>query len=732
MNTLRHNPPRPKRHCLAVLIASSLLSSFVSHADEFSQPQLKHSQSDFGGVGLMQMPSARMMEEGQLDFSASYTDEYLHYTAALQLFPWLETTIRYTQVQDVLYNNNEDFSGDTKYTDKSIDAKVRLWQESYWLPQVSLGFRDIGGTGLFDGEYLVASKRYGPLDFTLGIGWGYLANRGNLSGDKSNSYDCGRDSSYDGGVIEVGRMFTGCSSVFGGVEYQTPFEPLRLKLEYDANDYLSDRPVLKGKVSMPVSTPWNVGVVYALADWADLRLSYERGNTFTAGLTLGTNIGEMAPTWVDTPAPAYKPKTLRTDLSDEEWRKLSQDLNQIAGYEENAVYYRDGVVYIEGEQTKYRDRKEAEKRAVTLLANSGLKASQYRIVETAQFQALTETQIDSAAFAKVAQHQYPDASIEDARSVHDPLPTTGEKRVESRSAWDFGVAPVLQQSFGGAEDFYLYAIGVSANASYRLGRHWLASGSLYANITDNYDKFNYTVPPDGTDLKRVRTLNRQYYEDPVRIDHLQLTYFDALASGWYTQAYVGYLETMFAGAGTELLYRPLASNWAFGLDVNYVKQRDPDSILGLYQQELHYDPQTERDYRVQTGAVTGHATMYWQPQFWSMLDNTLLKVSAGRYLTEDVGVTIDFSKQFDSGVIAGAFVTKTDLSAEEFGEGSYSKGFYISIPIDLLTVKPSTNRVGVSWLPLQRDGGQMLNRRYSLYGMTDARSPWFTRESSTD
>ncbi len=33
---------------------------------------------------------------------------------------------------------------------------------------------------------------------------------------------------------------------------------------------------------------------------------------------------------------------------------------------------------------------------------------------------------------------------------------------------------------------------------------------------------------------------------------------------------------MFGGgdAGREVLYRPIDSNWAFGLDANYVKQRD--------------------------------------------------------------------------------------------------------------------------------------------------------------
>ncbi|MBF4381621.1 YjbH domain-containing protein, partial [Vibrio anguillarum] len=138
------------------------------------------------------------------------------------------------------------------------------------------------------------------------------------------------------------------------------------------------------------------------------------------------------------------------------------------------------------------------------------------------------------------------------------------------------------------------------------------------------------------------------------------------------------------------------------------------------------------NYRVQTGTVTGHATLYWQPKFWSLIDNTLLKVSAGRYLTDDIGMSVDFSKQFDSGVIAGAFISKTNLSAEEFGEGSFTKGFYVSIPMDLMTIRPSTQRVTVSWLPIQRDGGQMLNRQYRLYDMTDARSPWYGRPISSN
>lgn len=68
-------------------------------------------------------------------------------------------------------------SGDQTYKDKAFDLKLRLWEESYWLPQVAVGARDIGGTGLFDAEYLVASKARGPFDFTLGFGLGIFGHK---------------------------------------------------------------------------------------------------------------------------------------------------------------------------------------------------------------------------------------------------------------------------------------------------------------------------------------------------------------------------------------------------------------------------------------------------------------------------------------------------------------------------------------------------------------------------
>ncbi|BCQ47320.1 hypothetical protein ERHA55_48470 [Erwinia rhapontici] len=120
------------------------------------------------------------------------------------------------------------------------------------------------------------------------------------------------------------------------------------------------------------------------------------------------------------------------------------------------------------------------------------------------------------------------------------------------------------------------------------------------------------------------------------------------------------------------------------------------------------------DYSAKVGNITG----YWQPWF---MRNVLVKASVGQYLAEDKGVTVDVSKRFDSGIIVGAYATKTNVSAEEYGEGDFTKGFYISVPMDVFSVSPTRGRAQVNWTPLTRDGGQMLGRKYQLYDMTTDR-----------
>ncbi|MEZ8455992.1 YjbH domain-containing protein [Vibrio cyclitrophicus] len=717
-------------------------SSIRAEKSSFDDTEYRTSQMNFGGVGLMQMPTGRMAPEGEFNFSASFNNEYYFYNVSLQVMPWLETTIRYTQVQDLLYSGGADqdcsqnsFSGCTKYTDKGIDFKLRLIEEGYYLPEVSVGMRDFGGTGLFDGEFVAATKRFGPVDFTLGMAWGYMGTSGNFTNPLCKASDkyCDRpsDTKGNGGSVDFERWFKGDAAIYGGFEYQTPYKPLTLKLEYDGNDYSQDFPVVRGGVDMTQHTPWNVGAVYRFTDWGSAKVSYERGDTLTLGFDLSTNFNEMYSVWRDTETAELRPSGVER-VDDIDMAALASQLETIAGYEQAQILVDDNSIVVKGTQVKYRDRDIAVERGATVIANAVPSyIDTYKIIENDKSMELTETTVNAQAFKAAANNNYLNAQTRDASHTHELERKKSVIYHDGRERFDVSISPNLAQSFGSAENFYLYSLGLYTNASFWALNNVELSGSLYVNLIDNYDKFNYTVPSDGTDqTPRVRTLFRSYVDDPVRLDRLQLTWFEDYGSGVYTQAYGGYLESMFAGVGGEILYRPFNQNWAIGADMTAISQRDPESWFGTFDQEIQVNPDdSSRTYKVIDKGTTGFITGYYTPQ-WDFLSDTLLKVGVGKFLAGDIGTRVDFSKQFKSGVIAGAFVSLTDMTTEEYGEGSYTKGFYVSIPFDLVTVKPSSSRAGFTWLPITRDGGQVLNKQYNLFDQTDARSPWFQRPSS--
>jgi hypothetical protein len=69
----------------------------------------------------------------------------------------------------------------------------------------------------------------------------------------------------------------------------------------------------------------------------------------------------------------------------------------------------------------------------------------------------------------------------------------------------------------------------------------------------------------------------------------------------------------------------------------------------------------------------------------------------------------------------GAYFTRTNVSAEQFGEGSFDKGIYVSIPFDAFFTKFSNDTATILWNPLIRDGGAKLNRMYPLFNITGMR-----------
>ena len=117
------------------------------------------------------------------------------------------------------------------------------------------------------------------------------------------------------------------------------------------------------------------------------------------------------------------------------------------------------------------------------------------------------------------------------------------------------------------------------------------------------------------------------------------------------------------GYGGEILYRPFENEFYVGFALHLVKQRG-------YKQRFDFLEYT---------TDTGHFTLYYDFPY-----GISSQFKIGRYLARDKGFTLDLSRRFKTGFTIGAFASKTNISSELFGEGSFDKGFYFSVPLDLL------------------------------------------------
>ncbi len=698
-----------KTYYLVPITAALTIASNVNaeaQSEEWNISPVGSSLMVHGGTGLIQTPTSRMLAEGDLRLNYTDNDEYRFWSATLQLFPWMQTTVRYTDVRTQLYSPFPGFSGDQTLKDKGIDVKFRLLEESYYLPELSVGFRDFGGTGFFESEFIGLSKQAGNFNFHVNMGWGYLGTSGNVSNpfcEASDSY-CDRPGGFtgNGGKIDYQRFFKGPASLFGGIEYQTPWEPLRLKLEYEGNNYINDR-----AGSLTQDSKWNFGANYSWNDF-DFSLNYQRGNTIGFGVSYNFNLHTLSQIKVDKP-----PRPLSNDknefgVTDINSQRLTQDLYYQAGFALSTSHIKDNEVTIFGQQTSYRYEDEATERVGRILASELPESvDTYRIVNTAGSVPMVETVVDAQEFKRQARYETLEPNLAESYKREDiSQDSLDHYNPKNTSGFFTGIEAFWIQTFGNPEEFYLYQAGVMVNGGYSFDGKTSVAGTIKANLLQNFDKFNFTTDRAPSTLPRVRTNIREYVSgSDITMENLYLHWNDRIAENLYAQVYGGYLETMYGGVGGELLYRPVDSNLAFGFDINYVQQRSWDNDLDFF------------DYKV----LTGHANVFWQPEF---LPDTLLTVKVGQYLAKDKGVTIDFAKRFDSGIVVGAYAAITNVSSEEYGEGSFTKGFYLSIPFDLFSLKPAKGSGKIPWIPISRDGGQALNRPIELFGTTNERSPF--------
>ena len=690
-------------------LATALLPTPTTSAEP---PRPRPSMSLYGTTGLIDMPSAEAQPDGQVTASYSQFANTSRRNFTFQILPRLSGTLRYSTIDNWGQTDEETGIYDPSYDlyDRSFDFQLQLLDESRagWQPSIALGFRDFLGTGVYSSEYLVASKTVAQ-DFTLtaGIGWGRL---GGVNGFKnpfcavSDSF-CARGRDFgEGGTVSWDSFFHGEeAAAFGGVEWRaTP--KFTLKAEYSSDAYEREQRSVASDFER--KSDFNFGAEYRWREGVTAGVYYMYGSAVGFNVVVSGNPKTpITPQDFGTgPLPvtaraADAPRSSAWGASASAREKLGEALAGVLKGEgvRLEAFDSDGttadVVIV---NSRFNRDPQAIGRTTRVLSQ-GLPASveTFRITQMRGGVPVTTVTVDRSAFEAQVDRPNAGARSWETTEIASAAPSLGAGAWRRSAYPDFGwsIAPQPYLYLLTPEDPIRLGLNLDATGSVQIAPGFSASAMVSQPLLNSSDD----PGPSETALQPVRSDTSRYYAKySPKLARATVDYLFKLSPSIYARTSVGYLERMFAGVSGEVLWKPSEQNWGVGLDLNYVAQRNFDNLGFDYY-----------DYRV----ATGHASVYWDSGFHGLE----FQVDAGRYLAGDWGGTLRVTRRFANGWAVGAYATKTDVSASDFGEGSFDKGVTLEIPFRWTVPFETRARNSLSLTSVSRDGGARLDISNRLY-----------------
>jgi hypothetical protein len=364
-----------------------------------------------------------------------------------------------------------------------------------------------------------------------------------------------------------------------------------------------------------------------------------------------------------------------------------------------ALSLTDSEVIVYYSNTRYAHESEAVDRLIRiLLADAPNNIEKFRLLPTLGSVPQNEFDILRApaerSIAQTGDYQIlGEGNALTQAPMQNPVLAEGERGAFPRFSWS--VFPQFRQEFFDPDNPFAVQILAGVQGSVELMPQLSLTGEAEASI---YDNFNTARAPDSA-LPHVRTDFLKFFTQGKNgIGALEANYLFRLAPDVYAVARAGYLESMYAGFGGEVLWRPENQRWAIDADLFDIRERNFDRLFGL------------QNYHV----VTGHVSVFYESPWYGFI----FGAHVGQYLAGDRGFTMDITRRFSTGVEVGAFFTKTNVSSAQFGEGSFDKGFIINIPLGWTLPLSTQNGLDMVIRPVQRDGGQRLDGDDSLYDYT--------------
>ncbi len=651
------------------------------------------------------MPSGELAADGEFALTTNYYSGVLRNSLTFQIAPRLSGTFRYSVIDNYFGPGD-----DQELYDRSFDVSYQISVEGDVMPGVVVGLRDFGGTGVFGSEFVAASKHVRPdLVVTGGIGWGRLATYGSFDNplgvlnDGFETRPAGFTGIDDTGQVAFDTFFRGPAALFGGVEWR-PSDRLSFKAEYSSDAY--EREV--DFAGFERRSPFNFAATYRMRNGVDLTGFALHGSEVGMMATLAFDPGRARFTSGREPAP---PPVVPVSVADQRaaasWGDLpGESLSarvdaalQAQGIELESLSITGSTATVRIRNTGYDAAPQALGRTARVLtATLPGAVGTFRIVPVVRGMPTSAVTLRRADLEELelapdgTWQSFARADISDAaESRFDPAGAP----LRQYPAFDWSLRPYSQQAFFDPDAPVRADFGAQLSFGVDLAPGLIVSGAIRQKVVGNLDE---STRESNSVIQRVRSDVVRYDKtEEAEISHLTGEYFFRPGPDLYGRVTAGYLERMYGGVSSEVLWKPVDSRLALGAELNYAVQREFDSGFGF------------QDYDV----VTGHASAYYD-----LGGGYLGQIDAGRYLAGDWGATFGLDREFGNGFTVGAFFTLTDVSFEDFGEGSFDKGIRFSIPLSWIVGEPSQRGFGSTIRPTTRDGGARLDVRNRLYGLT--------------
>jgi hypothetical protein len=642
-----------------LLKAFLYLITFISLSNILSADSFKYNiYNNHGVVGLINMPTARFFNETVHGVTIYDGTPDQKITLSSSPYDWLEASFFYTNIQGKLYCSvPSDPVCSQDYKDKGFNFKLRLKEEGYY-PAIAIGINDIAGTGYYSSEYIVSSYGINNFDFHLGLGWGTMNGSkdsiNNPLGYLANNFK-ERPSEFEdqGGQFQPSRYFSGKkASPFFGLSYRFK-EKVLLKFEKDTT-------LTPGLVGYKrTNDEYSFGIDYSVNDNFVLGASFERNDFVSFKFVYKSN--------PQVSHKKYSYQKAETSSNDSSYDKLIKNLEK-NGIGVNKITETSNSIGLELSQFIHPDLRLIEEIVYSASRDAGINKNIKKDLKIADLSAVSEMD---------------DTFKANARTVYERKRT---RKLSTSTGIKF--RPFLASR----EEFFKGALLLENDSEYLIKDNLFISANIKYTLADNFDDLIY--PPVDVYPAQVRSDVKQYLKNMdkgILLGRLQLDYHLTPKTNHHIMLSAGILEDMFSGYGFEYLYFKNNTNYAVGFELFDVTKRDYDWGFGTL------------DYSNTTGSIN----FYYRNYGYIPFD---MKVSYGEYLAGDIGTTFELSRSFSNGMQFGIFASNTDVTAAQFGEGSFDKGIFFNIPV-------YGNLINYTWRPLTKDPAAKLNRRNSLYSL---------------